>query len=87
MSAIQTRRAVSVTNATYRKLVLYCEINNLSMSSVVEEVIKKAVGGTWKLAARKPEQPDVHAAWRDRRGLSYRKHEAEKAGRAAPVAR
>lgn len=36
MAKVQTRRNVSVTAPTYEKLKAYCELNNVSMSGVVE---------------------------------------------------
>lgn len=37
MAKQQTRRSISVSYEVYAKLKLWCEVNNRSMSSVVEE--------------------------------------------------
>lgn len=102
MAAIQTRRCVDVTAATYRKLVLYCEVHSLSMSSVVEGIIKPAIGlGGGMPSKRLHEQPPVNCpvaakklpgipvnpAWRIRGGLSYTRWDTIKKGRVAEAAR
>lgn len=44
MARKQSRRSISVSRATYDRLKLYCEANNISMSQFVEIRIADALG-------------------------------------------
>ena len=84
MSAIQTRRSIEVTLATYNKVALYCELHNVAMSSFLESILKPALGISGMPSKRKPEQPPTKAPWRSA-GLSYTRWDIGKKGRAVEV--
>lgn len=44
MSKKQSRRSISVTQASYERLREYCDARNLSMSGIVESEIRKFLG-------------------------------------------
>lgn len=87
MAEIQTRRTLDLKPDLYRRFALYCEMRNVAMSSMLESILKPAIGMRGhQPAKRKPEQPAVRPRW-VRGGLSYTRWDANKKGRAVEVAR
>ena len=44
MSRRQTRRSIDIDDATYIRLVTFCEAHNVSMASVAEHALRPTLG-------------------------------------------
>lgn len=54
MAKKQTRRSISVSRTTYERLKAFCEVNNISMSQLVESRVNDFLGGDAPAPAATP---------------------------------